>query len=372
MITFIHSTYFKNLLNGFSVGALIMNIHGDVYAANLVAAELFGQAETEALLGQGLRQRLAAGLEGHADLARLMEEACAGRHPAEPQRVVYRHPSRGLLHLNVSISLLNEAGKIFGILMELNDVTEIIRLHEQEKRGLQESQRLQAERIEGLSKFANAVAHQIRNPAMTIGGMANLLLKRRGPEDGERRYLEGILDGTRRLAAIVEAVQEYTRPLKLKVCPVMSLPLLNAVRCKAQARAKGLGVRAEIVLQAQDLALLADAGALEGVLCELAANALASLPAQGGQVVLSCRADGQRALLGVQDDGGGIEPETLPYVFDPFFTTKAVGVGMGLSSARRTIAFMGGELALAARRPAGTLAQVWLPLAEQAACLLQV
>jgi CheY-like chemotaxis protein len=51
---------------------------------------------------------------------------------------------------------------------------------------------------------------------------------------------------------------------------------------------------------------------------------------RGGVLTVRSRQQDGWAVVEVEDDGPGIEPENLNRVFDPFFTTKSVGEGTGL------------------------------------------
>ena len=60
------------------------------------------------------------------------------------------------------------------------------------------------------------------------------------------------------------------------------------------------------------------------------------------------------AVLGVRDNGTGIDPQNLRRIFDPFFTTKRQGTGLGLAISRQIIEETGGELSVASELGVGT------------------
>ncbi len=82
-------------------------------------------------------------------------------------------------------------------------------------------------------------------------------------------------------------------------------------------------------------------------------------------IEISCLQEGERAVLKVADNGGGIPPEAMDKIFDPYFTRKfkAQGVGMGLYMAKMIIErHMGGHIAVA-NRSDGAEVTISLPLA---------
>ncbi|NMC51028.1 MAG: ATP-binding protein, partial [Desulfovibrio sp.] len=109
-----------------------------------------------------------------------------------------------------------------------------------------------------------------------------------------------------------------------------------------------------------------DASLLERALDEILENAVEASP-EGGRVTAAIsREDGDegtpgRIRIAVKDQGPGVSAEIAPYLFDPFFTTKAVGVGMGLSLAKRLLEAMGGTIRLENRPGGGTAAIILLP-----------
>lgn len=354
MLTFAHSTYFHDLLASFSAGVVIANSKGLVYASNDAAAALLG--ETAASLADPATARAVIGrTDRPRRLARFLAAPIKhGRKPA-PVTVLYRHPDGLNRHLRLSASLLLENDKIFGILFELDDMTEIFALHDRERAMLLRVQAAQHERIESLGRFSLAVAHQIRNPLMVIGGFAGRLLRRHTGDDPEGETLGMILDGAKRLESVVAAVSRYAR--RREPDAVMADPADVAARAMAAARAR-TGLDAPLVLGANVGLARLDAQLLEELLTELLANALEASASVSPTpaVAVRCRRDEAGLCLEVADQGPGLSEDIRPFVFDPFFTTKAVGVGMGLSIAKRDAEELGGSLELTPGAAGGCLA----------------
>ncbi len=109
------------------------------------------------------------------------------------------------------------------------------------------------------------------------------------------------------------------------------------------------------------LAVRATAQALKGLIdnaCD------ASPPAS--PVLVRMSTAGGRAVITVEDRGGGMEEAVLTRAGEPFFTTKEPGKGMGLGLfLARTIAEeMGGELEIDSQPGTGTSVRLSLPHAE--------
>src|SRR5262249_41885022 len=83
----------------------------------------------------------------------------------------------------------------------------------------------------------------------------------------------------------------------------------------------------------------------------------------GSPIVLRLRADGETLRIEISDQGFGMSPEVLAHAGEPFFTTKQPGEGMGLGLflTRSLLEHLGGRLELAAHRPRGSVATLWLP-----------
>ena len=62
-------------------------------------------------------------------------------------------------------------------------------------------------------------------------------------------------------------------------------------------------------------------------------NAIDALNHSGSRdkrILISISAEHNNTVLSIEDNGGGIAPETLPHIFEPYYTTKGPGAGTGI------------------------------------------
>ena len=78
---------------------------------------------------------------------------------------------------------------------------------------------------------------------------------------------------------------------------------------------------------------------------------------------------GDYVRITVRDSGTGMDQQTLARAVEPFFSTKGVGkgTGLGLSMVHGLAAQLGGALDLRSSPGKGTTAEIWLPVATEAA-----
>ena len=90
------------------------------------------------------------------------------------REVDYRHPDGSVRRLAVTTSYLLARGDhestFVGFVALFKDITEVFRLRRIEHNLVKEKERIDRARISSLHKLAMGVAHEIRNPVVTIGG----------------------------------------------------------------------------------------------------------------------------------------------------------------------------------------------------------
>ena len=219
---------------------------------------------------------------------------------------------------------------------------------------------LRSERLAALGELSQGVAHEVRNPVMSIGGFAKRLQKRFSSDEPEAEYVEIILRETARLQKMVEDVDQYTKMPEPILSEIkLSTFVRGVLRAWNEHHATG-DVTIETQLVPEDPTVHVDKDQMTRALIHLMCNAREAMP-QGGTLSILTRWEGSLLVISVIDNGTGIASEDLSRIFDPFFTSKTQGSGLGLTTVNRIVDDHGGEVKVSSVPGKGTEVQVFLP-----------
>ncbi len=228
---------------------------------------------------------------------------------------------------------------------------------------------LAAQKHQVMGSLASILAHDFRNYATAIGGLAGLIADTMPAGDGRRDDLELIERTVGEATMLTTNVLAFARPQDARsVADVRdvfrdNLPILE--------RVAGGSVRVRASYAGQLPPVQVHPSALGQVLVNLAANARDAMP-DGGELSFDARPAESGILIRVRDTGTGMAPEVASRVFEPFFTTKggapgsSGGTGLGLSSVQTIVERAGGRIAVASQIGAGTTFEIMLPAAQAA------
>lgn len=331
MLQFIRSTFFQTLLQSLSGAVVIFNVNGTVYSANDAASTLLG-VPRENMLHKSLSE-LFGTASADPDLSEFLRLAPDPAVCLLPITIALPQAGR-LRMLSLSRSLLVDYGKVFGVILQITDLTSLYELHEKERAILEQGREMERRRVEGLRSLAMSLAHQIRNPLTVIGGYSSMLLRSR-VEGPDRDRLSAILDSGRRLERLVSVLTEYC-----------------GLRAETKARHDAAGLAREAWSMAGALPELGE-GTLLGMegrtvradrrlavkaLAEVVKNAAQAAAGDRLEVEFRAVPNGEGVRVEIADRGVGVDPAHLPHLFDPFFTTRPEAVGMGLCLAEKAMA----------------------------------
>jgi len=226
-----------------------------------------------------------------------------------------------------------------------------------------EAQLQQSRRLESVGKLAGGVAHDFNNLLAIIQGYADFALEA-STDTEQRRDLEELSKAAARGAELVNQLLAFSRR---RAVDAVALDVAEIVRDMEPMLRQTVGADVELRcwLASELPATMMDASQLTQVLLNLTLNARDAMP-DGGRVTIRATQVGSSVQLVVEDNGHGMDPETLSKAFDPFFTTKGPGsgTGLGLSTVFSIVDGAGGLVSIDSDPAWGTRVTVQLAVRE--------
>jgi len=228
---------------------------------------------------------------------------------------------------------------------------------------------VESEKMAAVGRIAAHIAHEIRNPLVTMGGYARRIVqqsKTLSKESGKTAVNISkagsiIMKESERLEKILSNVMDFTRPSKY----IKEFSSINDVISDTVDLLKNLFLEKKIQVQFDadgDLPLVkSDFNQIKQVVLNLIQNSIDATPT-GGIIRVTTRAEEERVVLMVEDSGTGIDEEDPNVVFEPFFTTKVTGVGLGLANVKKIIKDHNGTIEVANREVGGAVFTVMFPV----------
>jgi signal transduction histidine kinase len=190
-----------------------------------------------------------------------------------------------------------------------------------------------AEQLATVGLMGASLAHEIRNPLVSIKTFIQLLPNHYQDPAFREKFFGLIGDEVGRIDRLTEQLLEMAAP-KVYAAQLMPLhPVLESglELVMTRAAAKSVAVKKEFNA-APDLAF-ADPAAVKQVLLNLCFNAIQAAELKLGDrwLLVSTRNTSGGIELAVSDSGPGIPEEVRTKLFQPFQTTKSSGFGLGLA-----------------------------------------
>ena len=237
----------------------------------------------------------------------------------------------------------------------------------QEIQRLKSLEREMGEHWVSLGRMVEEIAHQLRNPIVSIGGYTNRLLKILPAPQKGRSYLVRVQKETKRLEALMQQVEEYIRIprfafQKERIQEVVEEALQTF---SEESGAKGVSIGLEIKSLQGEGTFFIDRGQIIKALSHILKNsAEAMTPISMGRtriIKVAIFEDEESLGISISDKGKGIRKKDLGHIFEPFFSTRPDRVGLGLTFVRRAVEKHGGKIEAESRPGKGTTISLSFP-----------
>lgn len=270
-----------------------------------------------------------------------------------------------------SVGRFNRSGKLREIQGYVVDVT---------LQKALELQLLQAQKLESVGTMAGGVAHDFNNLLMGIMGNVSLLLVEKDNAHPDYARLKNIEEYAWSGSSLTRQLLGFAKGGKYEV---KTYDITEVIRSSADLF-NHTHREVEIILAFNAAApnVDIDRSQIDQVFYNLYVNAWQAME-EGGTITIrtedvTLAAEFARAYeveagefvrIEVEDDGMGMDAETLHRIFDPFFTTKEIsrGTGLGLASSYGIIQNHAGIIQAESEPGKGTTFYIYLPLSSKSA-----
>ena len=222
-----------------------------------------------------------------------------------------------------------------------------------------------AGRLSSLGTLAAGIAHEIRNPLVSIQTFFQLAPSRLDDEEFVTSFMALAEAEVQRISGLVTELLTFAKPRNSVVSQIDLNEIIESTVTLMTPQAKSSGVK--LTAKAADRAALvmADPEEMKQVLVNLVLNGVQATP-KNGEVSVEARAvegeSGRFWQVEVSDTGMGVPRDILESIFDPFFTTKERGTGLGLPIAHRIVSDTGGFITIESNVGQGTSVVISLPM----------
>jgi PAS domain S-box-containing protein len=355
--------YNETLLQNLTTGVIAANADRRVTIFNKEAEQITGY-RADAVIGQPLDNLPTI-------LRDILLHTLQSGETQEHQEIALRGPVQNVM-VRASSSIFHARdGRLLGALMVVTDVTALKRLEAQIRRS---------DRLASLGTLSAGMAHEIKNPLVSIKTFAQLLPERYQDSDFRDTFSSLIGHEIDRIDSLVNQLLRFARPAKPLLRPMHVHGVVEKSLQLVGHRLYQKQIKLTRHWRANVDTIRADADQLEQVFLNFFLNAMDAMD-DGGELNVSTDirgtdewfetvgSNGNGAVhevlrVSIGDNGAGIRAEDIPHVFDPFFTTKDYGTGLGLSVVHGIVQEHGGHIEVESELSKGTTFHILLPLAR--------
>ncbi len=216
----------------------------------------------------------------------------------------------------------------------------------------------EARQFEAFNKRFAFVIHDIKNLVSRLSLIVSNAARHRHEaafQDDVIRTIEGSIEKMKRLLQ-----QLHGQPAQA-AAQGQAIEIERLLQAAVAAQ-NGRGPSISLEIRTPNLVVKADEERLRRVVGHLLQNAVEASP-QDGKVQVRLRSEGTMAVLEVEDNGPGMDPEFIrDQLFRPFKSTKGGGYGIGVYETNEFARAVGGRLDVFSQPGRGTVMKMSLPL----------
>ena len=235
--------------------------------------------------------------------------------------------------LNLKISKVYEKKSFKGMIMSIDDVTELVA----------------AQKNAAWSNVARYMAHEIKNPLTPIKLSAQRILNSLNVKDSDNKlfYKNCLNTIVRQVNNIEGLVTEFSNFARM---PESKLELVNLNKIiESQIETQKIvkkDVNFSFINSKKKLSIMCDFNQINRLIMNILKNSTESLSKKKKEIIVSLQKKGKFVVIEFEDNGDGFPKVSRDKLFEPYFTQKINGTGLGLAICKKIVEDHNGEINL--------------------------
>jgi len=280
----------------------------------------------------------------------------------QPITLVHKHRQADGTVYAVEIGaspIIDKEGEVSGIIEVGRDITEKLRLEEEEKEF--RARLSQQQKDQSIALIARGIAHDFNNLLGTVIGNVELLQMGTAPKEDECGIVEAIGSAAHRMSDLTTQLLAYAKGGAYKLERIEMNPLIiQTLKFSHTVAATKIKITNNM---AKNLwPVLGDPNQMKQMLVNIFANAFEAMEESDGILAVATsnvirekdwkcpfhntHPEGHYIALDIGNTGPAIPLEIANQIFEPFFTTKSLGRGLGLAAVAGIVQNHGGCVSL--------------------------
>lgn len=216
------------------------------------------------------------------------------------------------------------------------------------------------EKEKELQKSLFMITHEIKNPIAVCKGYLDMFDLNN--QNHTRKYIPIIKQEIERTLTIIDDFSSFTK-MKIEKNILDINLLLEDVVSSLEALLKSNNIKTDFNITDEEIYMEGDYNRLKQVFINVLKNAIESIPYnKTGVIKLRTKKDKNNITIYIEDNGIGMDEETLSKVGELFYTTKDRGTGLGISLSKEILNKHNASIKFESKKDIGTTVIITLPL----------
>ncbi|HRN58522.1 MAG TPA: ATP-binding protein, partial [Agriterribacter sp.] len=216
------------------------------------------------------------------------------------------------------------------------ELEERVKQLDKANRELHEMRRM--EKFAATGRIARTIAHEVRNPLTNINLSVDQLRTEADADQEERNiFYDMITRNSRRINMLITELLDSTKFIELTAETVPANDLLDEALQLAEDRLTLNDIKVIKSYEEDMGAISVDKEKIKIAFLNIIVNAVEAMEPGKGVLRISTYREEDKCMIAIEDNGSGMDSETLNKLFEPYYSKKVKGTGLGLTNTENII-----------------------------------